>query len=145
MNRINLITLGVKDISKAKTFYQAIGFKTFETAESPNIVFFNNNGTKLELYPLQALASDINEMEPPALSSQGFCGITFAMNAKTKIEVDQLLALAEAHGAKIVKPAQEVFWGGYSGYFTDLDGYYWEVAYAESWQFDEQEMLVIEP
>jgi catechol 2,3-dioxygenase-like lactoylglutathione lyase family enzyme len=144
MNRINLIALGVRDIEKSRAFYRdGLGFSTPNNEENPPVVFFNNGGTKLELYPLQGLAKDISETNPPAIS-QGFSGITLAYNAKTKAEVDAIFSKIEAIGGTIAKPPQPVFWGGYSGYFRDLDGYYWEVAYADSWKFDKNDMLIIE-
>lgn len=144
MNRINLIALGVRDIKKSRAFYRdGLGFATCNNEENPQIVFFNNGGTKLELYPLEELAKDINEANPPAISN-GFSGITLAYNAKSKEEVDSIFSKIESIGGIIVKQPQLVFWGGYSGYFRDLDGYYWEVAYADSWKFDENDMLIIE-
>ncbi|WP_045524607.1 VOC family protein [Neobacillus niacini] len=143
MNRINLITLGVKNISQSLRFYRdGLGFETSVSEESPGIVFFKNGGTKLALYPLDELAKDINENDPP--TAQGFSGITLAYNAKSAEEVDRIFETVEQVGGKIVKAPQTVFWGGYSGYFSDPDGYYWEVAYAESWNFDENDMLIIE-
>ncbi|GAE35953.1 VOC family protein [Halalkalibacter akibai] len=142
MNRINLITLGVKDMSRSLRFYkEGLGFQTAVSEESPAIVFFNNAGTKLALYPLDALAKDINEQEPP--QKTGFSGITLAYNTKSEEEVNQVIEQAKQAGATIVKAPERVFWGGYSGYFSDPDGYVWEVAYGESWEFDQNEMLVI--
>ena len=143
MNRISLICLGVKSIEKSLVFYKNIGFKTYVKDNNPPIVFFDNQGTKLELYPIDKLAEDINAETPPELSPGGFCGITLACNMKSKQEVDDCFALIESQGGEIVKPPQDVFWGGYSGYFRDPDGYYWEVAYADEWEFDETDMLVI--
>ena len=65
-----------------------------------------------------------------------------AFNAKTKLEVDEVIRMAEKAGANIVKKPQEVFWGGYSGYFQDLDGHYWEVAWGPKFKFDDNDMLV---
>lgn len=142
MNRINLITLGVKDINKSLLFYRdGLGFTTPVSEENPDIVFFSNAGTRLALYPLDELAVDINEEDPPR--GKGFSGITLAYNAKSLEEVDEIIKRAEKAGARIVKTPQRVFWGGYSGYFCDPDGYYWEVAYWENWEFDENDMLVI--
>lgn len=143
MNRINLICLGVRNMQKALAFYKAVGFLTKETEDCPPVVFFNNQGSKLELYPLQELAKDINGDTPPPLAKVGFCGITLACNMKSKNEVDDVMFRVEQAGGTVVKRPQEVFWGGYSGYFQDLDGYYWEVAYADFWQFDKNDMLVI--
>ncbi len=88
------------------------------------------------------LAEDIDSSATPELNT-GFSGFTLAYNAKSKEEVDAIFADVESFGGKVIKNPQAVFWGGYSGYFRDLDGYYWEVAYAESWQFDENDMLLI--
>ncbi len=144
MNRINMICLGVRDLKKARAFYRdGLGFSTPNNEEEPQVVFFSNGGTKLELYPLDGLAKDISETNPPE-SGQGFGGITLAYNAKSREEVDDIFRKIESMGGVIVKPPQTVFWGGYSGYFQDLDGYYWEVAYADFWKFDENDMLVIE-
>ncbi|AEG58353.1 Glyoxalase/bleomycin resistance protein/dioxygenase [Desulforamulus ruminis DSM 2154] len=143
MNRINLITLGVRDIEKSRAFYRdGLGFATPNNEEKPQIVFFDNGGTKLALYPLEGLAKDINETNPPGIG-RDFAGITLAYNAKTKDEVDKIFSKIKSIGGTIVKQPQPVFWGGYSGYFKDLDGYYWEVAYADLWQFDENDMLII--
>lgn len=145
MNRINLITLGVKDLKASLQFYKNIGFKTTnkETDDNLAIVFFNNSGTKLELFPINELAKDISPENPPTIATGGFIGITLAYNAKSKSEVDDILGNVERFGATIVKPAQALDWGGYGGYFTDLDGYYWEVAFGDMWEFDNQNMLVI--
>ncbi|WP_199868564.1 VOC family protein, partial [Virgibacillus senegalensis] len=79
---------------------------------------------------------------PPSLNA-GASAISLAYNGKSKQEVDEVFALAEKAGAKIVKQPQEVFWGGYSGYFQDPNGFYWEVAYGENWEFDENDMLIM--
>ena len=79
-----------------------------------------------------------------AVVKEGFSGVTLAHNTRSKQEVDDVLALAVSAGAKLEKPAQDVFWGGYSGYFSDPDGYLWEVAYADFWQFNQDGSLVIE-
>lgn len=144
MNRINIITLGTEDINNALSFYTALGFEsTVEgDAEEPSIVFFKNEGTRLALYPLEKLASDISSTHPPYRQA-GFPGFTLAHNVKNKEEVDLLLQKAAQAGAEIVKSPQPTDWGGYSGYFRDLDGYYWEVAYGDMWTFDESNMLVL--
>lgn len=144
MNRINLICLGVRNMEKSLQFYKDIGFKTYAKENNPQIVFFDNQGTKLELYPLDSLAKDINEKNPPPLNTGGFCGITLAINLKSTAEVDQFMAAVAAAGGIIAKKPVKVFWGGYSGYFQDPDGYYWEVAYSADWQFDHNGMLVID-
>lgn len=144
MNRVNLITLGTKDIVKSHKFFKELGFDTSirGTEENPFIIFFRNEGSRIALYPLEELAKDINSENPPAISNV-FSGITLAYNAKSMEEVDEVMKKAESAGAKIAKQPKKTDWGGYGGYFTDLDGYYWEVAYGLDWEFDESNMLVI--
>ncbi|MDI7742760.1 VOC family protein [Lysinibacillus fusiformis] len=145
MNRLNLLTLGVRDMQESLQFYRdGLGFEVVVYGEesNPDVIFFNNNGTKISLFPIDRLAKDINEQQPPEIGS-GFGGITLAYNGKSKDEVDEVFSLAKKAGAKIVKQPETVFWGGYSGYFQDPNGYYWEVAYGEMWAFDENDMLII--
>ncbi|MFS0638374.1 VOC family protein [Mesobacillus foraminis] len=145
MNRLNLLTLGTKDIVKSHQFYKELGFDTsIRGPESnPAIIFFRNEGTRIALYPLKELAKDVNQDNPPA-TSNGFSGITLAYNAKSKEEVDVVIKKAKSAGATIQKEPKNTDWGGYGGYFTDPDGYYWEVAFGEDWEFDESNMLIIE-
>ena len=125
--RITLITLGVADLPQAVRFYRdGLGWPTTYKAGGP-VAFFNTSGTRLSLYPLDHLAADISPEVRP--SCAGFGGVTLAHNVRTKAEVAAVLAQAERAGGRIIKPAQDVFWGGHSGYFSDPDGYYWEVAW----------------
>lgn len=143
MNGIHLICLGVKDLAAARKFYKAIGFVEPNAEHADEIVFFNNAGTKLELFPYAELLKDIG-LDPAANPQPTtFNGVTHAYNTKSVAEADQVFAQALANGATAVKPLVWGDWGGYSGYFKDPDGYYWEVAYADSWQFDQNDMLVI--
>lgn len=143
MNRINIITLGVKDMKESLKFYRdGLGFQTSAEEENPEIVFFNSTGTKLALYPVSKLAEDVDPINPPSFGN-GFSKITLAINVKSVQEVDQLIQKAEKAGAQIVKKPQRVFWGGYSGYFEDPNGFFWEVAYSENWEFDENDMLKV--
>ena len=96
----------------------------------------------MALYPSDQLAEDVSPDFPAERSR--FPGITLAHNTRAKEEVDRILQKAVEAGGKMEKPAQDVFWGGYSGYFSDPDGYLWEVAYADSWQFHPDGSLVIE-
>lgn len=139
-----MICLGVRDMAKSLAFYKNIGFRTPEKKEDPQVVFFDNQGTKLELYPIEELAKDINADDPPQLAVGAFCGITLAINLKSEHEVDRFMDTVAKYGGTIAKKPEKVFWGGYSGYFRDLDGYHWEVAYADVWKFDEHDMLVID-
>lgn len=139
--RISIITLGVKDLERSFRFYhEGLGFATNSELDD-GIIFFQTAGTRLALYPLDKLAEDVSPKTKGEIS--GFHGITLSHNTRTKAEVDQVLQMAEEAGGKIVKPAQDVFWGGYSGYFTDPDGHYWEVAWAESWEFNPDGSLVV--
>ncbi|HEY5560422.1 MAG TPA: VOC family protein [Clostridiaceae bacterium] len=143
MNRISIICLGVTNMEKSIKFYRdGLGFRTNEESNNPSVVFFNTTGTKFELYPIRGLAEDINESNPPQIG-MGFSGITLAYNVDSKEKVNEIIEQARRAGAKIEKEPQEVFWGGYSSYFSDPDGYYWEVAYNPNWSFDENEMLVL--
>jgi len=122
--RVSLITLGVADLERSRAFYERMGWRR-SMAQTEGIVFFRAGGMALALYPRHELAKDANV----AADGHGFGGITLAYNSRTRAEVDSVLNEAAAAGAKIVKPAEEAFWGGYSGYFSDPDGFLWEVAW----------------
>lgn len=107
------------------------------------VAFFNTKGSRLSLYPLSDLTADIGPDTHP--SRGGFAGITLAHNVHHKGEVAAVLALAERAGGRIVKPAQDVFWGGHSGYFTDPDGYYWEVAWNPVLPLDAEGFMNLTP
>lgn len=125
--RITLITLGVMDLPRAVRFYRdGLGWPTIYQEGGP-IAFINTTGTRLSLYPLDQLAADISPEVSPART--GFGGITLAHNVRTRAEVAGVLSLAERAGGRIIKPAQDADWGGHSGYFSDPDGCYWEVAW----------------
>ena len=140
--RISIITLGVSDMEKSYSFYkEGLGLPTTMSKEH-GVIFFQTSGVCLALYPLEKLAEDVGPEWPQKVAS-GFSGITLAHNTHSEEEVDQLLQRAEKAGGKIEKPAQKVFWGGYSGYFSDPDGHLWEVAYGDCWDFHEDGSLVI--
>lgn len=130
--KISIITLGVNDLLTATAFYEKGLGLPLSSHSSENISFFDLDGTWLALYPKTALAEDANiNMR----SNNGeFSGITLAHNVNSKQEVNRILSIAESSGAKITKPAQDTFWGGYSGYFCDMDGYLWEVAWNPHFQ-----------
>ncbi len=140
-SRISIITLGVQDLEQSYQFYhQGLGFPTTWKPEQ-GIIFFQTRGVRLALYPSEKLAEDVDPNFPKERSR--FSGITLAHNTRTKTEVDEILACAQKAGGKIEKPAQIAHWGGYSGYFSDLDGHLWEVAWAESWEFNDDGSLVV--
>ncbi|MFD1624961.1 VOC family protein [Azospirillum griseum] len=125
--RISLVTLGVADLPRAQRFYeQGLGW-TPSPAGNENVAFYQLNGMALGLYGRAALAEDAHL--PDAGDPTRFGGITLAHNLPSKDAVDALMAEAERAGARILKPAQDVFWGGYSGYFADPDGHLWEIAW----------------
>lgn len=140
--KITLITLGVKDFQKALAFYEGLGWKKSQQSQEA-YALFSLGGIVLGLYPLQELEKDTT------LNYQqvSFSGMTISYNATSEEEVDAVMQEAERLGASIVKPAQKVaqkvFWGGYSGYFKDLDGYVFEIAYNPFWKIDNEGNLVI--
>ncbi|KHD43909.1 VOC family protein [Streptococcus hongkongensis] len=143
MNRINLICLGVRDMAKSVTFYRdGLGFETKEIEDNPTVIFFNNAGTKLELYPIDLLSDDFGGILP-TLEPNQFNGMTLAYNTKSKEEVASTISLARQSGARILKEPQDVFWGGYHAYFADPDNYVWEVCWNPEMPFDESDMVIV--
>ena len=137
--KLNLITLGVDNFEKAIDFYErGLGWKK-SSASQDDIAFFQLGGIVLGLYPRNLLAKDATVND----KGTGFSGITIAYNAKSEQEVDEVLKEVERLGATIIKPAQKVFWGGYSGYFKDLDGHLFEVARNPFWEFDDDDNLIL--
>lgn len=124
--RLSIITLGVADLGRAKTFYlDGLGWSEVDQP-ADEICFIQMPGIVFSLYPIDKLAEDIGT-DPITQVAMG--GVTLAHNTRSEVETDAVLAQAVAAGARLVKPAQKVFWGGYSGYFADLDDHLWEVAY----------------
>ncbi len=120
-----MVTLGVRDFAAAVRFYEVgLGLPRVEPL-GDDVAFFRLNGTWLGLYPWDKLAEDAESPE----NGTGFRGVTLAHNLASKEEVDSQMAEALAAGARLVKEPQEVFWGGYSGYFADPDGHLWELAW----------------
>jgi uncharacterized protein len=116
----------VRDFAKSFAFYRhGLGFKPHNHTDGEEHVMFTMDGTWLSLYPRHLLAEDATVPD----DGRGFSGITLARNEPSKEQVDATFAEAIRAGAKAVKTPQDVFWGGYSGYFADPDGYLWEVAY----------------
>lgn len=125
--RLSLVTLGVADMARAKTFYhEGLGWTEVQQP-SPNVCFMQMPGMILGLYGWEALAKDMTIESASDLPQ--FRGYSLGYNTSSKEETDQVIATVVAAGATLVKAPEEVFWGGYSGYFSDLDGHVWEVAY----------------
>lgn len=135
--KLNLITLGVEDLKRSLNFYEkGLGWNKSDKSVD-DLALFPLGGITLALYPREELAADVTVPYQPSL----FYGLTFSYNAKSENEVDEVLKKVAALGAEIIKPAQKVFWGGYSGYFKDLDGYVFEVAFNPFWEFDANDNL----
>lgn len=138
--RLNIVTIGVKDLQKSKDFYKnALGWKP-ATGSDENIAFFNHGGIILSMYPLEKLADDA---EIPANRS-GFSGITLAINQDTKEGVTEIFKKAVENGAKALVKPRDTFWGGFDAYFADPDGHTWEIAWAPFWKYNEQGSLILE-
>lgn len=120
--RMSMITLGVSNLEKSIKFYTDLGFH--RRGHQEDVAFFDLNGTWLGLYNREALAQDAQ------VSSEGygFNGFTISHNVSSESEADDIVEHAVSVGAKLVKKPQKVFWGGYSGYFSDPDGHLWEIA-----------------
>jgi uncharacterized protein len=129
--RLSLVTLGVADLDRARRFYEeGLGWKRANEEES--VVFFQLPGMVLGLWSRKDLAEDTGLDDGGA----SFSGMTLAYNTRSRAEVDVVMAEAEKAGGRVLKPAAETFWGGYSGYFADPDGHPWEVAHNPFWSLD---------
>ena len=122
--RISLITLGVADMPRARRFYEALGWEA-SGASNEHVTFFQLGGLGFSLYGRAALAEDAHLADV----GSGFSGVTIAYNVRERADVDRTLDEVRAAGGTVLKPGQDVFWGGYSGYFADPDGHPWEVAW----------------
>ncbi|HEY3406181.1 MAG TPA: VOC family protein [Ohtaekwangia sp.] len=135
--KLNLITFGVDNFEKSVNFYEkGLGWKKSDKSVD-ELALFPLGGITLALHPRGDLAKDATLKYTPA----DFSGMTLSYNARSEKEVDDVLAKVKKLGATIIKPAQKVYWGGYSGYFKDLDGYLIEVAFNPFWELDENDNL----
>lgn len=121
--RVSFITLGVRDLGKSVEFYKSIGWKP--ATDNGSIVAFNMIGMALALYQIDKLSEDVGVH----IGSDNHPQFTLAYNTESVENVDKLLQKAELAGGRLVKTAEKAFWGGYSGYFADPDGFLWEIAY----------------
>jgi predicted lactoylglutathione lyase len=137
--RINLVTLGIRDMGKSRAFYEALGFAP-SSASQDGVTFYEaGGGLVLALFGRTDLAADANVTDTPT----GFAAIALAWNVESEAAVDAAVAKAVAAGARIEKAPQRVFWGGYCGYFSDSDGHLWEVAYNPFFPLDAEGRLVL--
>jgi len=123
--KINIVTLGVADIERAATFYSALGWERC-TSGGDEITWFRTNGAYLGLFGYASLAADADLPPEPRAP---FGGITLAINVETEPAVTDALDAATAAGGTLLKAAERMDWGGFSGYFADPDGHPWEVAF----------------
>ncbi|MEP1207137.1 MAG: VOC family protein [Rhizobiaceae bacterium] len=121
---VSIITLGVEDLPASTQFYEKLGWAN-SSASQESVTFLQGHSVVLGLYGRQALAEDAGIDH----TGSGFRGVALAINLTDRTAVDTFYADAVSCGAEAVKQPQEVFWGGYSGYFADPDGHLWEVAH----------------
>jgi uncharacterized protein len=129
--RVSVITLGVADLGRSRTFYEALGWTTGAAAED-DVVFFQAGEMVLALWDRARLAADSCVEDAP-----GWGGVTPALNLGSPAEVDAAIEEARAAGARIGREPAETFWGGYSGVFVDPDGHPWEIAHNPHWRLTE--------
>ncbi|RUS59732.1 VOC family protein [Pseudorhodobacter sp. E13] len=136
--RVTLITLGVADLAASRAFYARLGWQEHQESQE-TVVFFQLHGAALGLFPLDELAKD----QGRAGAALGVGAATLAQNFATEAEVDAAYAAALAAGGTGLKAPEKVFWGGYSGYWADLDGHVWEVAMNPFWSLNEDGSLTL--
>jgi catechol 2,3-dioxygenase-like lactoylglutathione lyase family enzyme len=134
--RLSLITLGVRDLARARAFYEALGWQAGSAPE--DVVFFQSGSMIVALWGRDQLAEDTVVSD-----AGGWGGITLAHNVRTPREVDDVLAEAEAAGATVLRLGAETEWGGYSGVFADPDGHPWEVAHNPGWTVTDEGATVL--
>ena len=128
--RLSLVTLGVRDLERARRFYEALGWKT-NAAPEDDVVFFQAGCMIVALWSRESLADDSGVED-----SGGWGGVALAYNARSPDDVDAVMAQAEGAGASIARRAGPTFWGGYAGVFVDPDGHPWEVAHNPRWTIE---------
>lgn len=136
--RVSLITLGVADLKRARTFYEQMGFKA-SSVGGDEVVFLQAGALALSLFPRESLACDAGV----AAEGSGFRSVTLAHNVREQAEVDAVIAEAVRAGGALVKLAEEAPWGGRSGYFADPDGHLWEVAWNPHFPLGEDGALTL--
>jgi len=128
--RVSLVTLGVKDVARSTAFYVALGWPLSLASVPGDVSFFKTAGGLLALWNEEMLAEDAGLPGPTSADRSSHA---LAINLESRDEVDAALATAVAAGGRITRPAQATDWGGYNGYFADLDGHLWEVAHNPFW------------
>jgi predicted lactoylglutathione lyase len=126
--RVSLITLGVTDLGRARSFYEALDWST-GAEPGDDVVFFQASEMIVALWDRTKLAEDSCVKD-----SGGWGGTTLALNLGSPAEVDAVIEQARGAGARIGREPAETFWGGYSGVFVDPDGHPWEIAHNPHWR-----------
>jgi predicted lactoylglutathione lyase len=137
--RVGVITLGVRDLANARTFYEALGWQTGAGPED-DVVFFQAGGTVVALWDRARLAEDSAVEDSP-----GWGGVTLAHNVGSPEEVDAVIEEARRAGATIGREPAATFWGGYSGVFIDPAGHPWEVAHNPHWGVTDDGDVILNP
>ena len=135
--RVSLVTLGVADLSRARAFYEALGWTT-RAAPGDDVVFFQAGGMVVALWSRSQLATDTGVDD-----AGGWGGVTLAYNVRSPADVDAVIDEARRAGARIAREGAETFWGGYSGVFVDPDGHPWEVAHNPHWRIEDDGSIVL--
>ncbi|MBF0098508.1 MAG: VOC family protein [Magnetococcales bacterium] len=123
--RLSLVTLGVQDLTRARAFYESLGWKA-STASCEQVCFFQTGCMAVALYPMAALLADAGLTE--AKPRPG--GITLGINVALREDVDRELTVVLVHGATLLQAATDTAWGGRTAYFADPDGHPWEITWA---------------
>jgi catechol 2,3-dioxygenase-like lactoylglutathione lyase family enzyme len=132
----SIVTLGVADLDRSIRFYRDLGWEQ-RGNRSDGIVWFRTAATWIGLFGYDELAEDAALSPPPQADQPRYRGITLALNLATESDVDAAFDAATAAGGSVVKPAERMTWGGYSGYFADPDGHLWELCYNPTFTIDD--------
>jgi hypothetical protein len=143
--RVTLITLGTSDLARSRRFYEALGFKAASASQDDVVFFQMGGGVVLALWPWARLAEDANLPEAAREPAPPHASMSLAQNLRSAAEVDAVMAEAERAGARILKPGGKAFWGGYTGYFADPDGYLWEIAWNPGFTMNPDGGLALDP
>lgn len=135
--RISLVTLGVADLSRARTFYESLGWRGQQVQET---VFFQAGGIAVVLWGREELAADAGVEDT---AGDGFGGIALAHNVRTPAEVDEVVDRAERAGGTVTRAPADTFYGGYAGCFADPDGHVWEIAHNPGFPLAEDGAITI--
>ena len=135
--RVSLVTLGIRDLSRSRRFYEALGWTT-GAGPDDDVVFFQAGGLVVALWSREELAVDSGVED-----AGGWGGVTLAHNVRSPADVGAVIEEARSAGAAITREPAATFWGGYSGAFTDPDGHAWEIAHNPGWTLEPDGSVVL--